>query len=176
MPSAPGGGARLAEQAADQQEVLDAGEALVDGRVLAGQGDQPADLLGLGDDVVAADQGPALVRLEQGGQDAHGRGLAGPVGAEHGQDLARLGHQVEPVQGGGLAESLAEAGSLDSWGHVVPTSWLLGWLLGGDLHVGGAAVDLDLVAALRSARLAALQPPPAADRAELLVVEGPVAQ
>jgi hypothetical protein len=42
--------------------------------------------------------------------------------------------------------------------------------------VGGAAVDLDLVAALSGARLAALQPQPAADRAELLVVEGQVAQ
>src|SRR4030095_7860649 len=61
-------------------------------------------------------------------------------------------------------------------GMLFLTSWLLGWLLGGDLHVGGAAVDLDLVAALRSARLAALQPPPAAGRAELLVVEGQVAQ
>ena len=45
---APGGGARLAEQAAEQQEVLDAGEALVDGRVLAGQGDQAGGPAGPG--------------------------------------------------------------------------------------------------------------------------------
>jgi hypothetical protein len=64
-PPAAGGASGHAEQAADEQEVLGAGEALVDGRVLAGQGDQPADLLGLGDDVVAGHPSPALVRLEQ---------------------------------------------------------------------------------------------------------------
>jgi hypothetical protein len=117
---APGGGARLAEQAADQQEVLDAGEALVDGRVLAGEGDQLADLLGLGDDVVAADQGPAVVRLEQGCQDTDRGGLAGPVGAEHGQDGAGPCGQVHPVKGGGVAEPLDQAVGLDGVVHDAP--------------------------------------------------------
>jgi hypothetical protein len=165
----------LAEQPGHQVEVLAAGHGRLHGRGLAGQADHPPNGRGLAAHVVAGHPQLAPVGAQQGGHRAHEGGLAGPVGAEDGQDLARLGDQVDPVQGGGLAESLAEAGSLDGWGHVVPTSWLLGWLLGGDLHVG-AAVDLDLVAALRSARLAALQPQPAADRAELLVVEGQVAQ
>jgi hypothetical protein len=110
---APGVGPGQAEQAADQQEVLDPGEGLVDGRVLAGEGDQPPHLLGLGDDVVAADQGPAPVRLDEGGQDPHGGGLAGPVGPEHGQHGPGPRGQVDPVQGGGVPEPLDQPVGLD---------------------------------------------------------------
>jgi hypothetical protein len=125
-------GARLAEQAADQQEVLDAGEALVDGRVLAGQGDQPADLLGLGDDVVAADQGPALVRLEQGGQMRTGGGLAGPVGAEHGQHVPVRAARSTPSRAVVSPKRLTRP-----WASMV-LSMTLPWLVLGSILDAGA--------------------------------------
>jgi hypothetical protein len=99
-------------------------EVLVDRRVLAGQGDQLADLVGLGDDVEAADAGPAGVGPQQGGQDAHRRRLAGPVGAEHGEDRAGLGGQVDPGQGGGRTEALDQAVGLDGSGHWLLPSWM----------------------------------------------------
>jgi len=44
---------------------------------------------------------------------------ASPVGPEHGHDLARLGHQVEPVKGDRLAEPLAQPGRLDRRRHLL---------------------------------------------------------
>ena len=41
--------------------------------------------------------------LEDGGQDAHGRGLAGPVGAEQAEDGARLDVQRDAVEGADVA-------------------------------------------------------------------------
>ena len=62
----------------------------------------------LADDVVAGHPGPAPVGPEQGGQDAHGGGLAGPVGAEQAAHRA-FGHgQVEAVEGAGLAVAFAQ--------------------------------------------------------------------
>jgi DNA-binding SARP family transcriptional activator len=78
----------------------------------------------LGDDVVAADGGPAPVGLDEGGQDAHGGGLAGPVGAEHGQHGAGPGRQIHPVERGGGAEALDQAARLDGVVHGAPRSWL----------------------------------------------------
>ena len=59
----------------------------------------------------------AAVALER----LHGGGLAGAVRAEHNQDLAGLGAQVDPVDGGrraGGAVAHGEAGHLDG-GHGV---------------------------------------------------------
>jgi hypothetical protein len=47
--------AGLAKQAGDHHQVLDPGQGLVHRRVLAGQRDHLADLVGLGDDVAAAE-------------------------------------------------------------------------------------------------------------------------
>jgi hypothetical protein len=92
----------------EQDQVLAAAEDLVDGRVLAEQADAVADLGGLADHVEAGHQGPAAVGPQQGGQDPHGRGLAGPVGPEQPTDRA-LGHgQVEAVQRAGPAVALAQ--------------------------------------------------------------------
>ena len=102
-----GRGRAQAEQLADQDEVLGAGEVLVDRRVLAGEADGPAHLVGLGRHVVAADPRDAGVRLQQGRQDAHGGGLAGAVGTEDAQHGAGGHRQRDAVQGLGVAEALA---------------------------------------------------------------------
>jgi hypothetical protein len=83
----------------DQGQVLGAGEVLVDGRVLPGQADQPADRRGVADDVDTGDLGPPGVRPQQRGEDVHGRGLAGAVGAEQAQHRARLHLQRDAVEG-----------------------------------------------------------------------------
>jgi hypothetical protein len=54
---------------------------------------------GRGDDVVAADLGPARRRRDQGGEHAHGRRLARAVGPEHGDELAGCDVEVEPLYG-----------------------------------------------------------------------------
>ena len=81
-------------QTADHVDVLAAGQVLVDRRVLSGQPDDAADHVGRLDDVVAEDGRRTRVRLEDGGQDAYGGGLAGAVRAEQtengsGLDLER---------------------------------------------------------------------------------------
>ena len=49
-------------------------------------------------DVEAVDAGRPRVRLEQRGQDPHGRGLARPVGAEQGEDAAPRDLEVHAAQ------------------------------------------------------------------------------
>jgi hypothetical protein len=79
--------ALLAElvQPPEHVEVLEPGQVLVDGRVLAGQADALSDLVGLLGDVEPGHHRQALVGLEQRGQDAHGRRLAGAVRARAGR-------------------------------------------------------------------------------------------
>jgi hypothetical protein len=62
---------------------------------------------------VASDAQLARIRAQQGRHGTDEGRLPGPVGAEHRQDLPRLGDQVQPVEGDGLAEPLAEAYGLD---------------------------------------------------------------
>jgi hypothetical protein len=113
----PGVAARELEQAGDQDQVLGPGQLLVDGGVLAGQADQAPDPVGLADHVEAADAGVSAVRAQQGGQDAHGRRLAGPVRAEQAEDRALADGQVDPGERRGLAEPLDQALGLDDGGH-----------------------------------------------------------
>ena len=122
---AAGRGAGQAGQAAHHAQVLLAGLEVVHGRELAGEADAAADLAAVGDDVEAGHPGPAGVGPGQGGQDAHGGGLAGPVGAEQGEHAA-LGHgQVDPGQDPQRAVGLLEAGRLDGQlvGHL-PSFWV----------------------------------------------------
>ena len=71
---------------ADHLEVLEAGQVLVDGGVLAGEPDALADLRGLADDVEARDARRAAVRREQRRQDPDRGRLAGAVRAEQPED------------------------------------------------------------------------------------------
>jgi hypothetical protein len=105
------------QQPADQDQVLGPAQLLVDGGVLAGQPDQAPDPVTLGDDVEAADAGPALVRAQQGREHAHGGGLARAVRAEQPVHRAGLGGQVDSGECRRLPEPLDQALGLDHMGH-----------------------------------------------------------
>ena len=104
---------RHAEQAADHDEVVGPGQALVYRRVLPGEADELPHLVGVPQHVVAADADLAAVRPEQRGEDPNRRGLASPVRPEHPEHPALPGRQVHPVQRGRLAEPLDQPGRLD---------------------------------------------------------------
>jgi hypothetical protein len=100
-------------QLADHHEVLAAGEQAVDGRVLRGEADAAADLLGLGHDVVARDPRAALVGRAERGEDADGGRLAGSVRAEQPADRACGHRQVDAAESVRVPVALLEAGGLD---------------------------------------------------------------
>ncbi len=92
-------GAWHLRQAADEREVLAAGEVDVDGRALPRQADLEARLGGLVDHVVAHHLGAPAVGPQDGGQDAHGGRLAGAVGPEQAEDRAGRHLEVDAAQG-----------------------------------------------------------------------------
>jgi hypothetical protein len=106
-----------AEQPADHDQVLGPGQLFVYRGILAGQRDELANLHGLGYDVVAADARPAAVRPEQGGQDAHDGGLAGPVRSEQRQYLSALSRDVHSGERLRAAEPFRQPLGLDYGGH-----------------------------------------------------------
>jgi hypothetical protein len=90
-------------------QVLLPGQHVVDGGVLAGQADRPADAARVGQQVAAGHGGGAAVRAQQRGQDADQRGLARAVRPEQGEDLARGDGEVHPVKDRPGPEGLTEA-------------------------------------------------------------------
>ena len=100
-------------QAASHDQVRLAGEVVVHRRGLAGQADHLPYRGGLADHVETGHPSCAGVGAEQGGQDPHGRGLAGPVGAEQPQNAAGYDGQVEVLQGVDIAEPLGQSLCLD---------------------------------------------------------------
>ena len=89
---------------------------VVDGGVLAREADAGAELRGLADHVEAGHAGRAGVRGEQRGEDPDGRRLAGPVGAEHAEDGAGGGLEVDAVEGAHVPERLHETFYRDALG------------------------------------------------------------
>ena len=85
--------------------------------------DPALDLPSVGEDVAPVYGGPAFSGAEGAGEDAHGRGLARPVGTEEADDLT-FGHlEAHVFDGGGGAVALREmfdpdhsAGLLDPHG------------------------------------------------------------
>ena len=67
-------------QPSEHRQVLETGEVLVHGGVLARQADDRSDLLRLLNDIEAGYGGAAAIGPPQGGQDAHRCRLAGTVG------------------------------------------------------------------------------------------------
>jgi hypothetical protein len=112
-----GPAAAVAEQAGHHDQVLAAGHGRFDRGVLAGESDEPADLLGVAGGVDARDPEAAAVGGQQGGHGPHQGGLAGAVGPEDGGDPAGRGGQVEAGQGlhavAAAAEALGQALGLD---------------------------------------------------------------
>jgi hypothetical protein len=105
--------ARVTEQPREQDQVLAAGQVLVDRGELAGQAEEAAHGVGLGDDVVAEHARAAAVGEQQRGEHADGGGLAGAVGPEHAVDRLAGDGEVDAVDRAGGAEGLAEARGLD---------------------------------------------------------------
>ena len=103
----------VAEQPAEQDEVLAAGEVVVDRGQLAGQADERPHLVGLADDVVPEHARVAGVRAQERREHADRRRLAGAVGSEHPIDGAARDREVDAVDGAGLPEALDEPGGLD---------------------------------------------------------------
>ena len=101
------------EQQPEQDEVLAAGEVLVDGCELAGEAHEPADRVGVGDDVVSEHARAARVGADERREHPDRRRLAGAVGSEHAVDGPAAHAQVDAVDGAGVAEGLREARGLD---------------------------------------------------------------
>src|SRR5699024_492055 len=110
-------GTVVAEQPGDQYQVLGSGQFGVHRRVLAGQPDQAAYLVWLFQHVEPAHDGMPLVGSQQGGENAHGRGLTGPVGAQYAQYGPCPDGQVDPVQGTFALELLDQTFRVDGVGH-----------------------------------------------------------
>ena len=73
-----------------EAQELARGQLLVDERPVGDEAERGLRRLGLGRQVVAVDEDAAGGRLEQAGDHADGRGLAGAVRAEEAVDLAGL--------------------------------------------------------------------------------------
>ena len=123
--AAPGLGRRQLVEPAEHPQVLAPGQVLVDRRVLAGQADDLAELVGLLDDVEAGDGRSSGVRLEQRRQDPDRRRLARAVGSEQTEDGALGDLEIEPVEGADLV--LARLVDLDQAFGRDRGSWA--WLL-----------------------------------------------
>ena len=96
-------------------DVLPAREVLVHRGVLPREADDAAHRFGLGDHVVPEHGGLPGVGAEDGGEDAHDRGLARAVRAEQSEDGARLHLDGDAVERAHLAlgKDLDEVVDLD---------------------------------------------------------------
>jgi hypothetical protein len=111
-------GARQVAQPRHQAQVLARGQHLVDGRVLAGEAERAAHLVGIAGDVEAGDPDVARVGLQERREDPHGGGLAGAVGAEQREHRALLDGEVEAREDTELAERLRQLVDLDCVCHT----------------------------------------------------------
>src|ERR687892_2443035 len=98
MCASPGLAVGVAEQPAEQDQVLERGEVLIDGRELSGQAHSAAYRGGLAHDIVTEHPRDARVRAQQRGKDADGGGLAGAIGSEYAVDAALRNREVDTVE------------------------------------------------------------------------------
>ena len=104
----PRGALGQVKQLADHDQVLHAGQVLVDRGELAGQPDALPHLVGLLAHVEPVDAGGSRVGAQQRGEDADGGGLARAVRPEHGEDAAPARREVHPGEGLRLTEGLGK--------------------------------------------------------------------
>src|SRR5438093_12250157 len=100
-------------QPAEEVEVLLGAEALVQRRRLGQQADPAADLVRIGHDVDPVEPGIPGGRTDQPGEEPDGRGLAGAVRTEEGEDLAWSDLQVEVADRPLVAEPATEPDGAD---------------------------------------------------------------
>jgi hypothetical protein len=94
-----------------QEQVLPAGQQLVDRGELAGDADRGTHRVSLGRHVVAVDADLARIGVDERGEDLHGSSLARPVGTEHRIHRALGDGDVDTVEHHLVSERFAEAES-----------------------------------------------------------------
>ncbi len=109
----PCGARRQVQELADHDQVLRAGQVLVDRGELAGQPDAHPHLAGLRTHVEPVDPGGPRVSAQQRGENADGGGLARAVRPEHGEYAAPAHREVHSGEGLRLAEGLGEPGGFN---------------------------------------------------------------
>jgi hypothetical protein len=97
----------------DHDQVLPAGEDLVHRRELTRQADRLPHPRRLRQDVESVDARRAVIRLEQGGENPHDRGLAGAVGAEQREDASTRHVEVHALQHLQFPKGLLQSMDLD---------------------------------------------------------------
>ena len=102
------GGVGNVAQVADQQQVLAAGQPIVDGGELPRQTDLVAHLVRARRNVVAGHRGRAAIGLDERRQDVDRRGLAGAVAAQQGEDRPLLHAEADVFQDRDVLVRLAE--------------------------------------------------------------------
>ena len=96
-----------------QAQVLLGGEVDVERGVLEDEADVAADVVALGDDVEAADARRPRTSAGEGAEHVDRRALAGAVGAEEAEDLARRDGERDAADGVDLAVGLDEPLDVD---------------------------------------------------------------
>ena len=102
-----------AERVGEELEVLADGDAVVDAGVVGHVADGAAHRLGIDRDVDAIDLDAPGHGLEQRRHDADGRGLAGAVGADEAEDLARPHVEGDVAEDVEVAEAVPEVAHAD---------------------------------------------------------------
>ena len=97
----------------EELEILDHLHVVIDAEEIGHVADQAADFLGLRVDRVAAHIRFAPGRIQQRGDDPHGRRLAGPVGSDEAEQVAFLQLQFDGADGEEVAVFLREIVCLD---------------------------------------------------------------
>jgi hypothetical protein len=126
----------VSEQPRDHAQVLATRHRALDRRVLAGEADDPPNLLGSLDDVDALHLQRPRRRRDQRGDRADERGLPGAVGPEDGEHLPGRDREVQPGERFHLAESFGQPRGFDHQVHTrsiptIPVSrWPQGWARG----------------------------------------------
>ena len=111
--AAPALGARQVEVAAVEHEVVEHGELLVELVLLRHDADPGPDLLAVAGRVHPEDPQLALGDRRDAADHAHRRRLAGAVRPEEAERLAAVDLDVDPVDGGEVAEPLDQAAGRD---------------------------------------------------------------
>ena len=106
-------GTRQVVEAADHGEVLEAGEVLVDRRVLAREADPLPQRVGLTQHVDPGDARRSRIGREERREDADSRRLPGAVRTKQPEDDPALDLQVDSCERNHLAVALAQADGLD---------------------------------------------------------------
>ena len=101
----------VAESPGVEVQILEHGHVLVVSKVVGHPADQGADFVGVVNDVDSADLRAAHGGIVEGGEDAHGGGLASAIRSDKSADgtVGHVeGHSVDGLEGAEIAEEVAD--------------------------------------------------------------------